>query len=170
MDRVLIIGFSGTGKSTFARHLSAILKLPLHHLDQVFWKDNWIEQDPHVVENEIQHIISGEQWIVEGYIEPLSRERIRRADVVVYLDFSGALVFWRGIKRWLQHRDVSRPEMPYHNTDTLGPRFLKSMLYREERPEIERALLGSEDKIVRLRNPRYAEQYLLRLRTESTDA
>lgn len=41
MQRILIIGNAGSGKSTFARQLAQKLKLPLVHLDQNYWQGNW---------------------------------------------------------------------------------------------------------------------------------
>jgi adenylate kinase family enzyme len=38
MRRVLVIGISGAGKSTFARELAARIGLPLIHLDKEFWR------------------------------------------------------------------------------------------------------------------------------------
>lgn len=41
MDKVMVVGSSGSGKSTFSRQLSKILKVPVYHLDMYFWKPNW---------------------------------------------------------------------------------------------------------------------------------
>ena len=37
MKKVIVIGGSGSGKSTFARKLRDVVGLPLYHLDNVFW-------------------------------------------------------------------------------------------------------------------------------------
>ena len=41
MERILIIGGNGCGKTTFARALAEKLRLPLVHLDTLYWRDNW---------------------------------------------------------------------------------------------------------------------------------
>lgn len=38
MERILVIGSPGTGKSTLSVALSRKLSLPLVHLDQLFWR------------------------------------------------------------------------------------------------------------------------------------
>ncbi|MEO5566870.1 MAG: AAA family ATPase, partial [Gemmatimonadaceae bacterium] len=38
MNRILIIGSGGAGKSTFARELGALLDIRVVHLDQLYWK------------------------------------------------------------------------------------------------------------------------------------
>jgi len=43
LERVLVVGCAGAGKSTFARRLAARTRLPLIHLDQLYWKPGWVE-------------------------------------------------------------------------------------------------------------------------------
>jgi adenylate kinase family enzyme len=43
MQRVLVIGSGGAGKSTFARRLAQWASLPLIHLDAIYWHPGWIE-------------------------------------------------------------------------------------------------------------------------------
>ena len=41
MNRVVIIGSPGAGKSTLARDLGRILQINVVHLDRVFWEPGW---------------------------------------------------------------------------------------------------------------------------------
>ena len=45
MQRVLVMGSSGSGKSTFARRLSEMTGLPFVSLDALFWKRGWVKSD-----------------------------------------------------------------------------------------------------------------------------
>ena len=38
MKKIIVLGCSGSGKSTFAVQLHNITKLPLYHLDNIWWK------------------------------------------------------------------------------------------------------------------------------------
>lgn len=160
MKKILIVGISGTGKTALARQLSDKLKLPVVHLDSIFWKDNWVEAEEDVVSSRIRQEINKDYWIIEGYIEPLSRERVQAADKVIYLDYSGVAAIKGGLKRSIQHRKIARPEMPVGNTDGVSYKFLKSLAKREERPEIEAAIKGFEAKTVRLKNRREVNKWL----------
>jgi adenylate kinase family enzyme len=160
MNRILIIGISGTGKTRFATLLSEKLDIPVIFLDSIFWKENWQEEDPKIVEAKINNLLKKDEWIIEGYIEPLGHERLKRADQVIYLDYPGAIAVLGGLQRWKKFRNKTRPEMPQGNTEFLGLKFLLSLLRRDERPEIEQTIAGYQDKVIRLRSRKAADKYL----------
>ena len=41
MNKIVIIGSPGAGKSTFAHELGAILNIDVIYLDRHFWKTGW---------------------------------------------------------------------------------------------------------------------------------
>lgn len=41
MNRIAIIGISGSGKTTFAKQLFKKTGLPLYHMDTLYWKYIW---------------------------------------------------------------------------------------------------------------------------------
>ncbi|MFP5225212.1 MAG: hypothetical protein ACLGH3_06640, partial [Actinomycetota bacterium] len=43
VNRVLVLGGTGAGKSTFARRLGVATGLPVVHLDLLWWRPGWIE-------------------------------------------------------------------------------------------------------------------------------
>ena len=166
MERVLVVGISGSGKTWLSRRLGGILGLPVVHLDSIFWMDSWVEADPRTVERDIRAALGRDQWVIEGYIEPLSRQRVQRADLVVYLDCSGPQALRGGLQRWVRHRRRARPELPSANKDRLDLGFLSVLLRRQERPEIEAALAdAAEVKVVRLCSRREAARFLRHLET-----
>ena len=52
--KIAIIGYSGAGKSTMARKLSSLLKIPALHLDAVHWLPRWNERDDYEAETAIK--------------------------------------------------------------------------------------------------------------------
>lgn len=162
MNKILIVGISGTGKTKLANELSLKLDLPVIHLDTIFWEDYWKERDPALVESLINAELRKDSWIIEGYIEPHSTHRIKAADLIIYLDYTGPAALLGGLQRWWKYKGRARPEMPEHNTEKFGYKFLLSLLNREERPEIEQALATvDEGKVIRLRTRREAKNLKL---------
>lgn len=40
MKKVIVIGCSGSGKSVFSRSFANLTKLPLYHLDTIWWRED----------------------------------------------------------------------------------------------------------------------------------
>ncbi len=88
--RVLVLGGEGAGKTTVARWLAELLDAPLHDID---------EQGG----GGLATIVAEPAWVIAGnHIETLD-ERVRRADLVVLLDLSPALIAARVLWRRLRH-------------------------------------------------------------------
>jgi adenylate kinase family enzyme len=149
MQRVLVLGRGGAGKTTFAGRLSSLTGLPLTELDQVVWQDGlrplsrerWVEVQ--------QRLSAGDRWILDGDLGPYDvlLPRLRRADTIVVLDFSLARCVWRAARRGRENADFWRWVWSYRR------RSLPSVL----------AAIGSENPTAQvhvLRSPRAADRLL----------
>ena len=54
VSKIMIVGCCGAGKSTLSFKLAEHYDLPLFHLDQLYWKANWVlsEQDEYIVKHQ----------------------------------------------------------------------------------------------------------------------
>lgn len=138
-NRVAVIGISGSGKSTFSRSIAKNLNLPLHHMDSLYWKSGWEEVAQDVWRALEDDIIVQEKWIIEGYICEDSLERLKRADIIYYLDVSGFRALVNCFTRWLKHRKVARTEL-MGSPEKLSLKTCWMVLMRRERDEIESVL------------------------------
>lgn len=112
MERVMIIGCCGAGKSTLARALHKIVGMPQYHLDQYYWKENWIETPEELWPPIVKELAAKDQWIIYGNYGGTMDIRIERADKVVFLDYSTSKCLYRVLGRiWKYHGQV-RPDMP----------------------------------------------------------
>ena len=65
IDKIMIIGRPGSGKSTFAVELKKITNLPLIHIDKYVFYPNWIKKSPEECKNIVSNLISEKQWIID---------------------------------------------------------------------------------------------------------
>jgi adenylate kinase family enzyme len=111
MQRVLVIGSGGSGKSTVAAQLGELLHLEVHHLDKYFWGPGWVRPEPDEWLKTVTDLIERDSWILDGNYSGTLELRLRRADTIVFMDLPRVLCMWRIMKRILLYRDGTRPDM-----------------------------------------------------------
>src|SRR5262249_35019775 len=95
MQRVLVIGSSGAGKTTFAIALGAATGLPVIHVDQLFWQAGWVQTPKQEYFAKVRAAVAGDRWIFDGINTSTFDMRIPRADTIVWLQRSRYLCLWR---------------------------------------------------------------------------
>lgn len=107
VERVVVLGRGGAGKSTFARQLTRLTGLPVIELDRHFWNE---DLSPLSVERwvEVQErLATGDRWIMDRDLGPYDAPaaRLRRADTVVILDLPLWRCAWRAARRSRERAD-----------------------------------------------------------------
>lgn len=88
MKKVMIIGCPGGGKSTFARELHDVVKIPLFHLDMLYWNaDKTIVSKP-IFRQRLRSVIEQDSWIIDGNYGSTIELRLQACDTVFFLDYS----------------------------------------------------------------------------------
>jgi adenylate kinase family enzyme len=92
MDRIVIIGNSGSGKTYLGQRLSDHFGHPLIHLDTLFWEPGGfnVKRPKALVFADVARLAQGERWIVEGVFGELAQEFCPRADHLIWLDLDWA--------------------------------------------------------------------------------
>ena len=101
MQRILVIGNGGAGKSTLARALSQRLDLPCVELDALYWGPGWTPRLPDDFPADVARAAAGERWVIEGNYGSVRALLWPRADTIVWLDYTLPRVLWRGLVRTL---------------------------------------------------------------------
>ena len=102
MDRILIIGLQGAGKSTFANRLGKKLNREVIHLDKFYYQADWKHtQTKEEWREEVKGLADREKWIMDGNYHSTLDIRIPRADTIIFLDFNKFLCLYRIFKRVL---------------------------------------------------------------------
>ena len=88
MDRVVVVGSSGSGKTTVARGLAERLGVHCVELDALHHKPNWTEATADELREAVARELEGrERWVVDGnYYGKLGDFVLRQADTLVWLD------------------------------------------------------------------------------------
>ncbi len=90
MERIIVLGRGGAGKSTLAKQLSKLLDIPHVELDKHFWQDD-LKPTPLEEWVKVQkQLASAKEWIMDGDLGPYDSlgTRLGYADTVILLDFS----------------------------------------------------------------------------------
>jgi hypothetical protein len=120
MKRILVIGNSGAGKSTLAKRLSDCLLLPFFPSDPFYWEPGWKTASTDKVFQQISDVISRESWIIDGNFDEYHECVWRRADCILWLDYSLPIILKQIIIRnfkWLFMREPiwSGNTMTFHS-------------------------------------------------------
>jgi adenylate kinase family enzyme len=125
MRRVLIIGISGAGKSTFARELAARTGLPLVHLDREFWQPGWIATPKLEWRERVVRLAGADAWIMDGNYSATLDIRLPRADTVIWFDYPRRIVLPRIAKRIATHCGEVRRDMAPGCPEQVDREFLR---------------------------------------------
>jgi adenylate kinase family enzyme len=88
MERIVIIGNSGSGKSYLAQRLGDHFGYPIVHLDELFWEPGSFnsKRPKELVYAEIATLVQGKNWVVEGVFGELAQQFFANADQLIWLD------------------------------------------------------------------------------------
>ena len=111
MQRVLVIGSCGAGKSTLAKRLHKATGLKPIHLDRFYHKPNWGKPTDEEWLETVKVLISGEDWIIDGNFGGTMEFRMKHCDTVIWLDFPRILCTYRTLKRTITHWNKTRSDM-----------------------------------------------------------
>jgi adenylate kinase family enzyme len=125
MQRVLVMGCSGAGKSTFARALADKLALPLVSIDKLFWQPGWREPKPAKFAAAMTQEAEKPAWVIDGNFltDGASLLRRERADTVCFFDLPRSICMLGVIRRGVTGHGVVRSEMAPGCPETIDLAF-----------------------------------------------
>lgn len=110
MKKVIVIGTTGSGKSTFARKLAVKINASYISLDLLFWKANWQATEDDEFFPKIREAISADTWIVDGNYFRTQEITWAQADTIIWIDLPFWLTFYQCFTRGLD-RALSKQEL-----------------------------------------------------------
>ena len=162
MKKVIVIGCPGSGKSTFSKSLHKITKIPLHHLDMLFWNEDKTTVEKYVFLDRLLKIIQNDEWIIDGNYGSTMELRMQACDTVIFLDYP-LEVCLNGIK---DRKGKIRSDMPWIESDEDDAEFIEFITNynSQSRPEVMELLDRYSHKDIIIFSTRtQAEEFLAKI-------
>ena len=105
MKKVAVFGNTGGGKSTLAKRLADLTRLPLYPLDLIQFRPGGDEVPRDEYLRAHAELLGRDAWIIDGFgCMETAWERFAKADTLVYVDLPLITHFW-----WVTKRLVESP-------------------------------------------------------------
>lgn len=166
VNKILIVGSAGSGKTTFAKSLGEILNLPVIHLDKEYWKPNWVKPEHDEWVEKLEKLLNQERWIIDGNYRSTLKQRVEKADMIIFLDYDRKVCVNSVLSRIEENEGKVRDDLSEGCIETFDPDFLKWVwdFPIKYRPEILDVLNSSNKEVVILKTRNEASNYLLNIK------
>ena len=125
LRRVVVIGTSCSGKTTFASRLSRILGTKHIEMDTLNWLPEWEERGTPELRELTRQEISSQEWVLDGNYSRVRDLTWKRATLIVWLNYSFPVVLYRAIKRTTR-RAFLREELFNGNRESIRTSFFST--------------------------------------------
>ncbi|MGY4570471.1 DNA topology modulation protein [Bradyrhizobium pachyrhizi] len=169
MQRVLVMGSSGSGKSTFARRLSAMTGIPTVSIDALFWKPGWVESGRDEFERRMTEAAREPHWIMDGNYMRHGAGELRRelSDTIIWFDLPRSTCMLGIFRRIAGSYGQVRPEMAEGCPEKIDLEFFRYVwtYRRQQRPKLIEYFAGlrPDQSLVCFTDRAQADDYLKRL-------
>lgn len=109
MEKIIVIGCPGSGKSTFSKALHKATGIPLVHLDMLYWNTDKTTVEKAVFLERLSNALQEDRWIIDGNYASTMELRIQACDTVIFLDYP-VEVCLAGIR---ERQGKPRSDMPW---------------------------------------------------------
>ena len=172
--RIAIIGVTGSGKTTLARQISAILGIPHVELDSLHWGPNWQMAETDAFRVQVTQALACDEWVTDGNYSKARDIIWGRAETIVWLDFALPVILWQLLIRTLR-RIITREVLWNTNCETWrGALLSKDSLFlfavqthprhRKSYPELFEKPENAHLQVIHLKNRRETQHWLSQLR------
>ena len=149
MKRIMILGPSGTGKTTLGRRLGEQLNLPILHLDSVYWIKDWDHLDKDSFHLWMAHYMKEHhEWVIDGnYTNNRHFElRLKLADTIILLDYGTQAALHGIYERANKYKHQVRSDMADGCVEGIDQVFLQYVAtYYKKRMPLLKAIIKQQE-------------------------
>jgi adenylate kinase family enzyme len=168
--RIVVVGSTGSGKTTLARWLARRLNVTHVELDALHWDPNWTPAATPIFRERTVTALTSSTWVVDGNYSKVRDIVWTRADTLIWLDYPLPIILWR-LSRRTFWRLLTRTELWNGNRERFREQFFSRdsiflwalTRYRGRRREYPLLLAQPEHAhltVVHLRTPRSTRRLL----------
>ena len=176
MKRVAVFGNAGGGKSTLARRLADLTRLPLYSVDTMQWKAGGAAVPHEAYLSTHADLLRQDEWIIDGFGCVASAwERFSKADTLVHIDLPLVTHYWWVTKRLIKGLWVAPEGWPENSpmwSSTMAGYRVIGICHRELTPRYRQLVadaVGSK-RLHHLRSPAEMTGFLNTIRRDRASA
>jgi adenylate kinase family enzyme len=168
--KILMIGSSGAGKSTFSRQLSKKTGFPVLHLDRVWHKTDYSDEARDYLRLvQCEFLAEHENCIIDGNYSMTMDTRIAAADLIVWMKVNRIKAIRRVLGRTVQNRLTGRKrsDMATNFKEKIDKEYWEFIKFiwnfpRENEPRIQELIekFDKKDKVVYVSNRKDKEKVI----------
>ncbi len=172
MQRIAVFGNAGAGKSTLAKCLAAITRLPLYPLDLIQFKPGGGEVPPEEYLKVHEDLLRKDEWIIDGFGTVASAwERFSKADTLVYVDLPLITHHWWVTKRLIKGLFVKPEGWPENSPmwrSTINSYKVLWLCHRGLTPKYRQLVadMAASKRVHHLRSPAEMAVFLQKIKHE----
>ena len=173
MSRIIVIGSSCSGKSTFSQTLAKKLNIKYVELDQLHWLPDWVERPDAEFRELVSNATSSDAWVVDGNYSIVKDIFWPSATQIIWLNHPFHVVLYRSVTRSIV-RILTKKELFAGNIESFKITFLSRdsiilwvlKTYHKKKREYPVVLKNMESKGIKtleLNNQSQVDEYLNKL-------
>ena len=174
-ERILILGRTGSGKTTLARELAAVLGVPHVELDSLYFGPDFSRAPLPLLRERTSAAIAGDRWVTDGNKRAVRDLVWPRADTIIWLDYPVYMSFWRLAKRARTRTSALSAQAAQTGRRTGLPKQMLAAArgvltalrshrgQRREYPSMFNQPANQHLAVARLRSPRATRQWMARV-------
>ena len=158
MNKVIVIGCPGSGKTTFSEKLHQKTNLPLYYLDAIWHKPDKTHIPRSEFDERLHEILKEDFWIIDGNYQRTLETRLQYCDTVFLFDLSVEVCLEGAVSRL----GKGRYDMPWiENELSLEFKNQIEMFPTNQLPQIYELLEKYKEKnVIIFKNRKEMDDYL----------